>query len=227
MKTVLITGASRGLGLEVARLMQGSEYRLVLTARDTKKFKRQEFNGAHFFELDVASQESRERLFEDLVKSNLMIDILINNAAVAFDGRPSLFDVDLIQMRATFETNVFGPFFLCQALFPYMMVQGYGRIVNVTSQQGSFDELRDQAPAYRVSKTALNAVTKVFADLAQRSGHDIVVNSVCPGWVRTDMGGASAPRSVRDGASDVVWAATQLSREINGKLLIDRKIAAF
>ena len=106
----------------------------------------------------------------------------------------------------TLNTNLMGPWRMCQAFIPLMKKQGYGRIVNVSSGSGSIDKMSSETPAYGLSKTALNVLTIKLAD--ELKGSEILVNSVCPGWVRTEMGGMNAPRSVEEGAEGIVWLAT-------------------
>src|SRR5690606_7267184 len=131
-------------------------------------------------------------------------DILVNNAGVMIDPRGSrVLDSRMETWRATLETNLLGPLRLAQALAPLMKRKGYGRIVNVSSGQGQLADMGVGTPAYRVSKTALNALTRTLA--AELAGTGVLVNAVCPGWVKTDMGGPSAPRTVEQGADTAVW----------------------
>ena len=130
-------------------------------------------------------------------------------------------DSKLETWRETLTTNVFGPLMLIQALAPLMKKNGYGRIVNVSSGQGQLSDMGAGTPAYRVSKTALNALTRTVA--AELTGSGVLVNSMCPGWVRTDMGGAGAPRSVEQGADTAVWLATLPGGGPTGGFFRDRK----
>ena len=132
-------------------------------------------------------------------------DVLINNAAILHEAGSAL-DAELDDYRRSMETNVYGPLLLCQAFVPGMMKRRYGRVVNVSSGAGQLSSMGSYAPPYSLSKAALNALTRQFADAAR--GRNVLVNAVDPGWVRTDMGGRSAPRSVEEGAAGIVWAAT-------------------
>jgi NAD(P)-dependent dehydrogenase (short-subunit alcohol dehydrogenase family) len=141
------------------------------------------------------------------------LDILVNNAGVFLDihgnedaGGASVFNASLETLTATLKTNLYGPLLLAQELTPLMKQQHYGRIVNISSGMGQLSEMEGKSPAYRISKTALNALTRILA--AETQGYNILVNSICPGWVRTDMGGPQAERTVEQGVSGIIWAAT-------------------
>ena len=123
--------------------------------------------------------------------------------------------------ETTLATNFYAPLRLCQALVPLMRKRGYGRVVNLSSGMGQLDEMSDGWAAYRVSKTALNALTRMVADATR--GEGILVNSVCPGWVRTDMGGSSATRGVEKGAQTAVWLASLPDDGPTGGFFRDRQ----
>ena len=133
--------------------------------------------------------------------------MLVNNAGVEGSGwSTSATDVDLDEVRDLLETNLYGAWRLTQAALPLMRRNGYGRIVNLSSGMGQLSDMGGHAPAYRVSKTGLNALTRMLT--AELADENILVNSCCPGWVRTDMGGSNARRSVEEGADTPVWLAT-------------------
>lgn len=211
----VVTGGNRGLGLETCRQLGVKGYRVVLTARRQKEGQaaartlQGEGLDVRFHPLDVTDDASILRL-RDFIRDQFgRLDLLVNNAGVFPDptpgsGRDSLFDARLDTVRRGFETNALGPLRLCQALIPLM--QGRGRVVNVSSGMGQLTEMNGGSPGYRLSKTALNALTRILADELQGTG--IKVNSVCPGWVRTQMGGPEATLSVEEGARGIVWAAT-------------------
>ena len=148
-----------------------------------------------------------------------MFDILVNNAGIMTR------EDSASAIEATFKTNALGPFLLCKVFVPGMVQRGFGRVVNVSSGMGQLSQMNSGYPGYRMSKTALNAVTRMFADEAQ--GTDILVNSVCPGWVRTDMGGANAARSIEEGADTIVWLATLPEGSPSGGFFRDRKAIAW
>jgi NAD(P)-dependent dehydrogenase (short-subunit alcohol dehydrogenase family) len=216
-RTALVTGANRGLGLETARQLARLGYRVLLAARDLGKAEaaarrlREEGLDVLPFELDVSSDASCTRLAEIGA-----VDALVNNAGVMLesDENPlaagllsqSALDVAPGLLRETLETNTLGAYRVIQALAPGMRERGYGRIVNVSSGLGQLNDMGGGYPAYRVSKTALNALTRIFA--AELGGTGVLVNSVCPGWVKTDMGGAGARLSPEEGVRTIVWAAT-------------------
>jgi NAD(P)-dependent dehydrogenase (short-subunit alcohol dehydrogenase family) len=200
-QTALVTGANRGLGLETARQLGRLGYRVILGGRDLAKAElaaealRGESLDVVAFELDVASDASAARLAE-----LGPIDALVNNAGIMASG------TETDTLREAFETNTLGAYRTIQALSPDMRKRGYGRIVNVSSGMGQLSDMGTGSPAYRVSKTALNAVTRIFA--GELAGTGVLVNSVCPGWVKTDMGGPGARLEPEEGVETIVWAAT-------------------
>jgi NAD(P)-dependent dehydrogenase (short-subunit alcohol dehydrogenase family) len=216
-RTALVTGANRGLGFETVRQLARLGYRVFLAARDSGKADaaakslRDEKLDVVSLELDVTSDASCARL-----KKIGAVDALVNNAGVMLESdenplaagllNQSAIDVAAGLMRETLETNTLGAYRVIQALAPGMRERGYGRIVNVSSGLGQLDDMGGGYPAYRVSKTALNALTRIFA--AELKGTGVLVNSVCPGWVRTDMGGPGAKLSTEEGVKTIVWAAT-------------------
>jgi NAD(P)-dependent dehydrogenase (short-subunit alcohol dehydrogenase family) len=177
-----------------------------------------------YHRVDVTVAEHGRRLARHLDRHYGRLDVLVNNAGVFLDSSragASALETRLDRLRRTMETNVYGALRLCQALVPLMQRHGYGRIVNVASGMGQLAEMGGRWPAYRVSKTALNALTRILA--AELAGSNILVNSVCPGWVRTDMGGPKAERSVEQGVETIVWLATRPDGSPSGDFYRDRR----
>ena len=214
-RTALITGANRGLGLATARALAAHGYDVIVTARDLDKAKAAGVGRPE--QLDVADPESITALHARVGD----VDILINNAAVALDEHMSVLDVERDLVQTTMQTNFRGPLLLCQAFVPGMMRRKWGRVVNVSSGAGQLSTMQDYAPSYSISKSALNALTRQFA--AATKGQGVLVNSVCPGWVRTDMGGPNAPRSIEEGIETIVWAAMLPDGGPTGGFFRDRK----
>lgn len=211
----VVTGAYRGLGLETCRQLAARGHRVVLTARREAEGQNAASQLAakgldiRFCALHVTEESSVLALRAYLDQEFGRIDVLVNNAGIFPDPAPgtpgsSVFDADLADLRSAFETNTLAALRLCQTLIPLM--QGRGRVVNVSSGMGQLSDMNGFCPAYRLSKTAMNAVTRIFADELQHTG--IKINSICPGWVRTQMGGSQATRSLEEGAAGIVWAAT-------------------
>lgn len=228
MKRVgLVTGANRGIGFEICRQLGAAGYAIVLTARDAEKGAkavrtlRKEGIDAHFQPLDVTDPAGARRVAGFVEKELGRLDALVNNAAIAIDPRDTLESVELDVMRRTLETNLLGVLACCQAFLPIMKKQGYGRIVNVSSGRGSFSKLGSGGPSYRISKTALNALTVILADEVKDT--NILVNAVTPGWVRTRLGGMKAPLSTAQGAETAVWLAMLPDDGPRGKFFKDRE----
>lgn len=208
-KVAVVTGANRGIGREVVRQLAEKGFRVVLGSRELSKGEQAArelgLQNVVAREIDVASDDSVRRFTDAFGNEFDRVDVLINNAGMNYDYGSNASTVDLAKVHETLETNLFGAWRLSQALVPLMKKNKYGRIVNVSSEAGSLASMGGGTPAYSVSKAALNALTKVLAGELKGSG--ILVNSVCPGWVRTEMGGASAPRSVEQGAASILWGA--------------------
>lgn len=215
----VVSGANRGLGLETARQLAKRDIRVIMTSRNVGKGEAAvekllaEGLDAIFHVLDVTSESSVAELGAFIHSRCGRVDVLVNNAGVFLDGHggedsgaASVFNASLKTLETTLQVNLYGPLLLTQELVPLMKQQRYGRIVNVSSGMGQLSEMEGKSPAYRISKTALNALTRILA--AETQGFNILVNSVCPGWVRTDMGGPNAERPLEQGAAGIVWAAT-------------------
>ena len=149
------------------------------------------------------------------------VDVLVNNAAILTGEDTGVLGISQAAYLATFDTNLFGAIAVCKMFVPEMMQRRYGRVVNVSSLAGQLRRMSSYAPAYSMSKAALNGFTRQLAAATQGTG--VLVNSACPGWVRTDMGGAGAPRSVEQGADTIVWLATLPANGPSGGFFGDRK----
>ena len=211
-QVALVTGANRGIGREIARQLDEEDGLLVLRgAREPE---------GEQVRVDVSEPHSVRRLTERIAADPGRLDVLVNNAGV-YGSPAGAADYDLDAAHAVLETNVFGAWRLAQALLPLVRASGHGRIVNVSSGGGQLDDMQGGGAAYRISKTGLNALTRILA--AEERGNGILVNSMCPGWVRTDMGGESAPRSVEEGADTAVWLATLPDDGPSGGFFRDRE----
>jgi NAD(P)-dependent dehydrogenase (short-subunit alcohol dehydrogenase family) len=222
-RIAVVTGGNRGIGLEICRQLAQAGMHVVLTARDEAKGKAAAKKlGVESHQLDVDSDESVKAFVRWIKDTHGRCDVLVNNAGVMLDPRGSrVLDSKIETYRDTLETNLLGPLRMIQAIAPLMKNQGYGRIVNMSSGQGQLSDMGVGTPAYRVSKTALNALTRTTA--ADLHGTGILVNAMCPGWVRTDMGGSGAPRSVEQGADTALWLATLPEKGPTGGYFRDRK----
>jgi NAD(P)-dependent dehydrogenase (short-subunit alcohol dehydrogenase family) len=203
-RVALVTGANRGIGLEVCRQLAHRGYVVLLGARDAAKAARaaRQLGGdISPVQLDVADPESVRAAAAGLDR----LDVLVNNAAILYDTWQRGVDADLDQVSEALDTNLLGPWRVTQAVLPLLRASPAGRIVNVSSGAGALTDMGGGTPAYRTSKAALNALTRILA--AELRVDAILVNAVCPGWVATDMGGAGG-RPVADGAAGIVWAAT-------------------
>ena len=206
---MVVTGANRGIGLEVAGELARLGLAVILAARDAGAGERAaaglraEGLDVRARVLDVADQASVEAFAQGVADDPGRLDVLVNNAGVYPAGRAVTTTRD--EARAALEVNALGPWALTVALAPLLRRSGAGRVVNVSSEAGSLASMSDGHATYAVSKAALNAATILLADGLRRDG--VLVNAVCPGWVRTDMGGSAATRSVAEGAASVLWAA--------------------
>ncbi|MDP0498490.1 MAG: SDR family oxidoreductase [Verrucomicrobiota bacterium JB022] len=225
---VVVTGGNRGIGLEICRQLVQRGAQVILTARrpeaGEKALRELKSDRASFHVLDVTDSQSIADLRDHLQGQYGRLDVLINNAGIMDDEDNSGLDVGTDVVRETFATNTLAPLELSQALMPLLRKASPGRIVNLSSGLGAISSMGAGHPAYRISKAALNAVTRILA--AELDGA-VVVNSMCPGWVRTDMGGENAERDVSQGADTAVWLALEAPTDLTGRFLRDRQIIAW
>jgi len=217
-----VTGGNRGIGLEVCRQLAATGLRVILTARDPGRAEaaardlRKDGLDVAAETLDVTDEASIRALSQ-----RIEVDVLVNNAAIIVREGATMIGTAIDDLRTTFETNVFGAVAVALAFVPGMVARRYGRVVNVSSGAGQLSTMTTYAPAYSMSKAALNAFTRLLAEETRRSG--VLVNSVDPGWVRTRMGGSSAPRSVEQGADTIVWLATLPAKGETGGFFRDKR----
>jgi NAD(P)-dependent dehydrogenase (short-subunit alcohol dehydrogenase family) len=216
-RVAVVTGANRGMGLETCRQLARRGLRVLLTARDAQKGEaaastlRGEGLEVDFHVLDVTDDRSVEAVAEHVDRSYGRLDVLVNNAGAVFEpmrdkSAASFFSTDAALIHKSFDVNALGAARCCRALVPLMRKNGYGRVVNVSTGMAALHGMNGGWPGYRMSKTALNALTRLLADELKDTG--IKVNSVCPGHVQTEMGGPHASRAVEEGVDTTLWLAT-------------------
>lgn len=225
-KIALVTGANKGIGFEVARQLARKGFHVFLGARNAEagtaaiKQLRQDGHVA-FLEIDIADPESIRRAAEELARQADRLDVLVNNAGILLDEDKSALTITAELFEKTLRTNTLGPWRVAQAFSPLLRKSKAPRIVNVSSGGGQLEDGADGwAPAYCVSKTALNGVTVQLAAALR----NFAINSVCPGWVRTEMGGEGATRSIAEGASGITWLAADAPQDLTGRFVKDRKV---
>jgi NAD(P)-dependent dehydrogenase (short-subunit alcohol dehydrogenase family) len=226
MKTALITGANKGIGQEVARQLAAKGFHVLVGARDPKAGRRaaeeiaKKCGKATFLEIDVADNDSVTNAAREFSNVEDHLDVLVNNAGIIVDGDNAILEISDDMLRKTLETNTLGALRVTRAFTPLLRKSKTPRVINVSSGGGQLTGGADGwAPAYCISKTALNGVTVQLTAALPK----FAVNSVCPGWVRTEMGGQNASRSVEEGADTIVWLASEASQKLTGKFLRDRK----
>ncbi len=225
-KVAIVTGANRGIGLEVVHQLAQRGMRVILGARDAAKGEA----AARLLtsqsltitphQLDVSDQQSIDRLLADVTAQFGRLDVLVNNAAILYDTWQQGSTADLETVRRALDTNLFGAWRMCETFLPLLRSSRAGRIVNVSSEGGSLTSMGGGTPAYSVSKASLNVMTRILA--AEQRGSGVLINAICPGWVATEMGGAGG-RPVAEGAAGIVWAATLPDNGPTGGFFRDRK----
>jgi len=225
-KIAVVTGANRGIGLEICRQLAQKGVKVILTVRNEEKGKKakeklqNEGLDVVFHQMDVTNEESVQQAASYVTRNFGKLNILVNNAGIGTERDNLGSHANIDQIKEILETNTFGPLRVCKAFIPIMLESNYGRIVNISSDMGVLSEMGSGSVGYRISKTALNAVTCILA--SELKDTNILVNSMSPGWVRTDMGGPTAPCSVEEGADTAVWLATADNLP-SGKFFRDRE----
>jgi NAD(P)-dependent dehydrogenase (short-subunit alcohol dehydrogenase family) len=231
-RIALVTCANKGIGFEVARDLARKRFHVFLGARDTeageaaaekirKAGEEKDYGEIAFIKIDVSKPDSIRRAAEEFSRSTDRLDVLVNNAGILLDDDKEVLTTTPEIFETTLRTNTVGALLVAQAFVPFLKKSDAPRIVNVSSGGGQLADGADGwAPAYCISKTALNGVTVQLAAALPK----FAVNSVCPGWVRTDMGGANATRSVAEGASGIVWLVSDAPQSETGKFWRDRKV---
>jgi NAD(P)-dependent dehydrogenase (short-subunit alcohol dehydrogenase family) len=227
-RTAFITGANKGIGKEIARQLAQRGFAVFIGARDMAKGRAaseelcSQGYEVTFIQLDVTDPVSIKNASGTFSQKADHLDVLINNAGVLDDHGENILKLNAEMLDRTLKTNVNGPVLVTQDFLPHLAKSPHGgRIINVSSGAGSLSSMGTYAPAYSISKTALNAVTKQFAGALE--SQNIAVNCVDPGWVRTDMGGSHASRPVEQGAETIVWLATDAPHSETGKFWHDKR----
>ncbi len=242
-RVALVTGGNRGIGLATCRALAKKGLRVLLTARDEAELRHAKARLAaedlkvDTIELDVTDPRMTDHTKGENIDGSFIgdwvkrkygrLDVLINNAGVVPDqathGETS--DTILVTPKAAFElgmaTHFYGPLALCRSFVPMMRAQNYGRIVNVSTGMARLTDMNSGWPAYRVSKVAINTLTRILSE--ELKGTNVLVNSASPGWVKTRMGGEGANLTPEQGADTIVWLATEAPRNLTGKFLRDRQ----
>ncbi len=227
-RVALVTGANRGMGFETARQLLRRGLRVALSGRDEAATERARValgdlaRDAVSVRMDVTDAASIDAARRSIQQQLGPVDVVVNNGAVLLNENDNVLSIPLEAFRKTMETNLLGAIEVCRVFVPPMVERGYGRVVNVSSGAGQISTLSTYAPAYSISKVALNAFTRILSETYRTSG--ILVNAVDPGWVRTDMGGSGAPRSIERGVETTVWLATLDDDGPTGGFFKDRRL---
>jgi len=229
MGRIVVTGANRGIGYEIARLLAVQNHEVIMTARDLRKGDeaisalKAEGLDPELRKLDVGSELSVQQFVQKMANDFGQLDGLVNNAGVFLDRSSSLEQVEMPIFRQTMEIDFFGPMLLIRGLLPLLRMSQDARVINLSSGLGALNGMSGGYSPYRISKTAINAMTAIFA--AELAGDNVLVNAVCPGWVQTEMGGTGATRTVEQGADTPVWMMSEDRSTLpNGKFLRDRQV---
>jgi NAD(P)-dependent dehydrogenase (short-subunit alcohol dehydrogenase family) len=222
-QTILVTGANKGIGLEICRQLARDSHKVILSARSAERGEKAVASLAaeglkvEFLLLDTADENSIARAARELKQRIKALNVLVNNAAILDIWEGSILDATAANLRDTFTTNVIGPILLTQALLPLLEAGKPSRVINVSSLLGSVQQMSDGWPGYGISKAALNAATRKLAEALKSRG--ISVNAASPGWVRTDMGGEGANLSVDQGAKNIIRLITGIPHSVTNQFL--------
>lgn len=213
----IVTGSNRGLGKETVRQLAAKGYSVLLTARKLDNAQRAakelNYNSIVPLQLDISDQDSVDEFVTRVAALTEQVDVIVNNAAIHYDTWQNALNADLSIVEEAMNTNVYGAWRLVKALIPLLRKSVGATVVNVSSGAGALENMTGGAPAYSLSKIALNALTVMLHNQLNQDG--ISVNAVCPGWVATDMGGKGG-RPVEEGAKGIVWVATLLDKHSSG-----------
>lgn len=228
-KYALVTGGNKGIGFAICQGLLAAEFDVILAARSienaTTAIEKLQSDNVHPLVLDVSDDDSIERAAQEYGENFTHLDVLINNAGIYPDDDINILSVDRELLDRSMNTNTFGAIRTTQAFLPHLSKAAAARVINMSSGLGALDGMSTDTPSYSLSKLALNGATILLATALK--SQKIAVYSMCPGWVRTDMGGANASRSPEQGADTAIWLATDADPDLSGKFFRDRKQIAF
>jgi NAD(P)-dependent dehydrogenase (short-subunit alcohol dehydrogenase family) len=223
----LVSGGNRGIGFETCHQLAQLGHTVILTARNStkgkiaaKQLRENKDLDIVFYQMDVSNQDSIDDVHDKIIQHFGRLDVLVNNAGILYDTWQTVIDIDFEIVNQSLATNLLGPWRVSKKFIPLMKKNRYGRVVNVSSSLGSLHSMGKGSPAYSISKTALNALTRKLA--AELLGTGILVNSIDPGWVATDMGGRDG-RPVKEGVKGIIWASTLPDDGPTGGFFFDGK----
>ena len=230
-KTALVTGGNKGIGFAICKGLLEANFNVLLAARSTEKGKAAveklstNDNSIQLVELDVTDDESIKSAVDSVNQITDLLDVLVNNAGIYPDLRGAEQGVNILTVSRdllikTMNTNAFSPIGITQAFLSLLEKAENPKVINVSSGNGQFDGISVNVPSYSLSKLALNGATILLADALKSK--NIAVYAMCPGWVKTDMGGSSAPRTPEQGADTAIWLATEATMQESGKFFRDR-----
>ena len=225
-KTALVTGGNKGIGFAICRGLLNKGFNIFLAARDVDKGKEAvdelstDSNSVQLIELDVIDDESIRRAVGDVSQKTDSLNVLVNNAGIYPDEGVNITTVSRELLTKAMNVNAFSPIGITQAFLPLLETANNPKVINVSSGNGQLDGISANVPSYSLSKLALNGATIILADALKPKG--IAVYAMCPGWVKTDMGGSSAPRTPEQGADTAIWLATEASMKESGKFFRNR-----